>query len=528
MSSDSVWGSAPSEGFNPPQERAHYPEQPVAAPQPVPAPQPVVAPPTTRAEQRAAQSYTPTATPTPAVTPQPVAAPQPVPAPQPVTSDSTPGVAAFPAPEPVAFAASAGVETTAAPEEPTPPSQPAPLGTVKTAEVKRFSDAQLAAARVKFEHIIGVAAGMGVSDIHIVGDSPLRVQKSGAILTIDAIYVANEELLMFVEMYGKARGGAHELEHGRKGTVECMTQVGDVRLRMTFVREVHGYGCTSRIVPGDPPSIHGTVFEDNPIPERLVDITLNTRGGGLIIAEGPTGSGKTTLIAALLREVNDNLARHIYTIEDPIEFLHRSNKSLVTQREVGEHADSIPGALRTSLRYKPHIILVGELLDLETVKGAIEAANKGHLIFATSHASSAEEGVSALVNQFPGSEQKQIQVALSQALKAVVVQRLIPRIGGGLVPARELLLNTIPVALKIREGSFQQLSQAMKPTDNMYRFEMDLARLIYEGLVDVEDAKQFANDRKELFSNVDMYIREHGMDPSIRDKFTNEEKGIGR
>lgn len=534
MSSDSVWGSAPSEGFTPPQERAPHPEQPAVAPQPVPVPQPVVAPqpvatpPATRAEQRAAQSYAPAATPTPAVTPQPTQAPQPVSPPQPVGGGFAPGVATVPAPEPVASGAAPGVATTAGPTEPTPPSQPGPLTTVKTGEIKRFSDAQLEAARVKFEHIIGVAAGMGVSDIHIVGDSPLRVQKSGSILTIDAIYVANEELLMFVEMYGKARGGAHELEHGRKGTVECMTQVGDVRLRMTFVREVHGYGCTSRIVPGDPPSIHGTVFEDNPIPERLVDITLNTRGGGLIIAEGPTGSGKTTLIAALLREVNDNLARHIYTIEDPIEFLHRSNKSLVTQREVGEHAESIPGALRTSLRYKPHIILVGELLDLETVKGAIEAANKGHLIFATSHASSAEEGVSALVNQFPGSEQKQIQVALSQALKAVVVQRLIPRIGGGLVPARELLLNTIPVALKIREGSFQQLSQAMKPTDNMFKFENDLARLIHEGLVDVEDAKQFANDRKELFSNVAMFVREHGMDPSILDKFTEEERGITR
>jgi twitching motility protein PilT len=410
-----------------------------------------------------------------------------------------------------------------------PPQQVQPLQTVKVGEAAaRFTEAQLGGARVKFEHIIGVAAGMGVSDIHIVGDSPLRVQKAGAVVTIDGIYVTNQEILMFVEMYGKQRGGAHELEHGRKGTVECMTQVGDVRLRMTYVREVHGFGCTARIVPGDPPSIHSGVFEDNPIPQKLIDITMGTRGGGLIIAEGPTGSGKTTLIAALLREVNDNLERHIYTIEDPIEFLHRSNRSLVTQREVGEHAESIPSALRTSLRYKPHIILVGELLDLETVKGAIEAANKGHLIFATSHASSAEEGVSALVNQFPGSEQKQIQVALSQALKAVVVQRLIPRVGGGLVPARELLLNTIPVALKIREGSFQQLSQAMKPTDNMFKFENDLARLIHEGLVDVEDAKQFANDRKELYSNVDMYVREHGMDARVRELFTDDEKGIAR
>lgn len=429
------------------------------------------------------------------------------PAPAPTGQPVIPAQAAPAGVMPVEPAPQAAPPVEAAPVR-QPPSQPEPLKTVKATDVGQFTDAQLAAARSKFEHLVGIAAGMGVSDVHIVGDSPLRVQKSGAVVAVQEIHTSNQEILQFVELYGKSRGGAHELQHGRKGTVECMTQVGEIRLRMTFVREVHGYGCTARIVPGDPPRVTDAVFADNPIPDKLVELTLNTRGGGLIIAEGPTGSGKTTLIAALLNEVNETLDRHIYTIEDPIEFLHRSKRSLVTQREVGEHAESIPGALRTSLRYKPHIILVGELLDLETVKGAIEAANKGHLIFATSHASSAEEGVSALVNQFPGSEQKQIQVALSQALKAVVVQRLIPRVGGGLVPARELLLNTIPVALKIREGHFNQLSQAMKPLDGMFKFEHDLGKLMKAQLVTKTDAEQFANDHKELESQIEMLARE--------------------
>lgn len=480
MSSESVWGSPP---------------------QPTPVPQPVeqASAPLTRADARAAA-------PAPIIPPGPtvVQAPAPVPF-------SAPAGAPVPVPVPVPTTAAqpAAAPVSVAPQQATLPSQPQGLQTVKAgAQTKQFSDEQLTAARAKFEHIVGVAAAMGVSDIHVVGDSPLRVQKSGSIVTIDGIYVTNQELLQFAELYGKMRGGAHELEHGRKGTVECMTQVGDIRLRMTYLREVHGFGCTARIVPGDPPSIHGSVFEDNPIPERLVDIAMNTRGGGLVIAEGPTGSGKTTLIAALLNEVNFNLDRHIYTIEDPIEFLHTSRRSLVTQREVGEHAESIPGALRTSLRYKPHIILVGELLDLETVRGAIEAANKGHLIFATSHASSADEGVSALVNQFPGSEQKQIQVALSQALKAVVVQRLIPRVGGGLVPARELLLNDTAVASKIREGQFQQIAQALKPDKGMFKFENDLAILIRKGLVTLEDARQFANDPKELEAQLEVLERE--------------------
>ena len=507
MSSDSVWGSAPQTRAEQRRFQAPVPVEEqfggAFSPQPVVAPEPVYA-------QPVYEGY-----------PQPTAAPAPETYPQPTAAFEN----YLPQPQPVVSAPEGyPVESQQA-----PPAQPGPLQTQSRAAVtNRFSDKQLMESRIKFEHIIGIAAGMGVSDIHIVGDSPLRVQKSGAIETVDGIWITNEELLTFVEMYGKARGGAYELQHGRKGTVECMTQVGDIRLRMTFVREVHGYGCTSRIVPGDPPTVHGSVFEDNPVPERLIDITMTTRGGGLIIAEGPTGSGKTTLIAALLREVNDNLARHIYTIEDPIEFLHRTNKSLVTQREVGEHAESIPSALRTSLRYKPHVILVGEMLDLETVRGAIEAANKGHLIFATSHASSAEEGVSALVNQFPGSEQKQIQVALSQALKAVVVQRLVPRVGGGLVPARELLLNTIPVALKIRDGQFNQISSALKITDDMFKFEDDLARLVHEGKVDVEDAKQFANDRKELYAKLEMYVQNHGMDRDVLSSFTDVERGIAR
>lgn len=474
----------------PPPTRAEAREAAAQAAQANPAEQPPVAPPA------AYQGYPP---------PQgaPVAQPQPAPVQQPYAP--APQAAPQPAQVPVGQ-----MPVEAAPQaEPRPvPAQPEPLKTVKASDRGQFTDEQLSAARSKFEHLVGIAAGMGVSDVHIVGDSPLRVQKSGAVVAVPEIHTSNQEILQFVELYGKARGGSHELQHGRKGTVECMTQVGEIRLRMTFVREVHGFGCTARIVPGDPPRLTDAVFADNPIPEKLVELTLNTRGGGLIIAEGPTGSGKTTLIAALLNEVNETLDRHVYTIEDPIEFLHRSKRSLVTQREVGEHAESIPGALRTSLRYKPHIILVGELLDLETVKGAIEAANKGHLIFATSHASSAEEGVSALVNQFPGSEQKQIQVALSQALKAVVVQRLIPRIGGGLVPAREMMLNNIPVALKIREGHFNQISQAMKPLDGMFKFENDLAKLIRKELVKEEDARQFCNDITELESQLEILKRE--------------------
>ena len=341
----------------------------------------------------------------------------------------------------------------------------------------------------------------GVSDIHFVGNDlawPVKYGKPQK----SSIHITDETILSWAEVFGKSRGGAEALAHGPKGSVECMAVIGVsdadlVRLRMTFRRQASGYGMTLRIVPEIPPRLTDSVFHSNPVPQALIDLTLNSPSG-LILTCGPTGSGKTTLSAALLAEVNYTQNKHIYTAEDPIEFVHPSVMSLITQREIGEHADSFPNALKTALRSRPDIILVGELLDLETVRVAIEAANKGHLVFATSHASSAQEAVSSLVNQFPGSEQNQIATALAQALKAVVVQRLVPTKADKLVPARELLLNTIAISSKIRDQSFTMLSQALKPTDGMWTFEDDLAMLWAQGQITEEAAMKFSNDRKEL------------------------------
>jgi Tfp pilus assembly pilus retraction ATPase PilT len=153
-------------------------------------------------------------------------------------------------------------------------------------------------------------------------------------------------------------------------------------------------------------------------------------------------------------------------------------------------------------RSRPDVILIGELLDLETVRVAIEAANKGHLVFATSHASSAAEAVSGLISQFPGSEQNQIATALSQALTAVVVQRLVPTVNSRLVPARELLLNTISISAKIRDMAFSSLTQALKLREGMYTFEDELAMLWAKGLISAEMAYKFANDREEMKSKL--------------------------
>ncbi len=356
------------------------------------------------------------------------------------------------------------------------------------------------AVRRSFEQILRHLTADGVSDVHFEGNRVAWTVKYGRTIK-STVKVSDTDVLVWADLFGAARGGGSELLHGVAGTVEAMAVIGPVgaqlRLRMTFRRQVQGLGLTLRIVPEVPPRITDAIFHDNPIPEALVGITLSAPAG-LILFCGRTGSGKTTMNAALLAEVNNTQQKHIYTVEDPIEFVHTSDMSLVTQREIGTHADTFPHALRTSLRSRPNIILVGELLDLETVRVAIEAANKGHLVFATSHASSVEEAVSSLVSQFPGSEQNQVATALSQALKAIVVQRLVPTVDERLVPAREFMINNVAISSKIRDMQFTALTQALKPTDGMWTFEDDLTRLCVQGKITETAAYKECNDRRSL------------------------------
>jgi twitching motility protein PilT len=364
-------------------------------------------------------------------------------------------------------------------------------------------------AKLQFTQVLGRLLRPGVSDIHFEG-SRVAWPVVFSVPTRSDVRVSDADIYAWAEAFGQNRGGGRALIQGAAGTVECMgvVQFRDrkVRLRMTFRRQEQGLGLSVRIVPELPPRLTDAVFSDNPIPDALVSLTLHAPAG-LILFCGPTGSGKTTMNAALLAEVNATQQKHIYTVEDPIEFVHTSDQSVVSQREIGQHADTFPHALKTSLRSRPNIILVGELLDLETVRVAIEAANKGHLVFATSHASSASEAVSSLVSQFPGGEQNQVATALSQALRAVVVQRLVPTADKRVVPAREMLLNTVAIAAKIRDANYSSLSQMLKLTDGMWTFEDDLAALWAQGRITDETARRFCNDRDSLDQKLEYAAR---------------------
>ena len=244
------------------------------------------------------------------------------------------------------------------------------------------------------------------------------------------------------------------------------------------------------------------------IPEEIKNITelglpqqlasLMDASEGLILVTGPTGSGKSTTLASMIHTINQEKQAHIITIEDPIEFVHNNQRSLVSQREIDNHTKSFDNALRAALREDPDIILLGEMRDLETISLAITAAETGHLVFGTLHTNSAIKTIDRVIDVFPDTQQTQIRVMLSESLRGVVAQVLLPRAGGkGRVAAAEILVNTPAVANLIREGKSFQIASAMQTgrAHGMVTFEGAVQDLMQKGLVSKEDGTAFLRRR---------------------------------
>jgi twitching motility protein PilT len=221
---------------------------------------------------------------------------------------------------------------------------------------------------------------------------------------------------------------------------------------------------------------------------------------GLILVTGPTGSGKSTTLAAMIHKINSERAEHIITIEDPIEYTHRSKKSVIVQREVHYDTYSFSAALRSALREDPDVVLIGEMRDLETIASAITIAETGHLVFATLHTNSASQSIDRMIDVFPPHQQPQIRAQLSNILSAVVSQRLIPQIGGGRIAAAEILVATPAVRNIIREGKTHQLEAVIQTGTEFGMQSMDktLVNLIHNGTISYDDARMVAVDQDEL------------------------------
>jgi twitching motility protein PilT len=274
-------------------------------------------------------------------------------------------------------------------------------------------------------------------------------------------------------------------------------EAGNCRLRVNFFQDRIGPGFVCRVIPNQIPD-PDKLGLSAPI-RRLADLSK-----GLVLVTGPTGSGKSTTLAAILDLANQRRSDHILTIEDPIEFVHPRKNCLVNQREVGTHTESFKSGLRAALREDPDIVLVGEMRDLETIAIALETAITGHLVFGTMHTSSAIGTIDRIVDQFPADRQSQIRVMLADSLKASISQILLKKVGGGRIAAIESLFITPAIANLIREGKNYQITSAMQ-TGRAYGQKLmndSLMELIQGGLVEPMEAYMKCPDKESFMATL--------------------------
>ena len=269
---------------------------------------------------------------------------------------------------------------------------------------------------------------------------------------------------------------------------------GDVaRFRVNAFHERGKLAAAFRLIPNQIKSI-------NDLGMPSVVETFANFPRGLVLVTGPTGPGKSTTLAALLDKINREKAVHIITIEDPIEFTHKSHRSVVAQREVHYDTYSFSAALRSALREDPDVVLIGEMRDLETIQSAITIAETGHLVFATLHTNSAAQSIDRMVDVFPSHQQAQVRTQLSNILMAICAQRLVPAIGGGRVVAAEIMIADAAIRALIRDGKTHQIDNAIQTgaDKGMQTMDRTLAKLVQTGVITYDDAREYAVDINEL------------------------------
>lgn len=269
---------------------------------------------------------------------------------------------------------------------------------------------------------------------------------------------------------------------------------GDLgRFRVNAFHERGNLAAAFRLIPNEIPTLASLNMP--PVVSSFADFAQ-----GLVLVTGPTGSGKSTTLAALIDKINSERAEHILTIEDPIEFTHQSKRSLVVQREVHYDTYSFNAALRSALREDPDVVLIGEMRDLETISAAITIAETGHLVFGTLHTNSASQSIDRIVNVFPPHQQPQIKAQLGNVIQAICSQRLVPAIGGGRIAAAEILVATPAVRNIIREGKSHQLDSIIETgaKEGMQSMDHTLVKLIQTGQITYDEAKNYAVNLDEL------------------------------
>ncbi len=315
------------------------------------------------------------------------------------------------------------------------------------------------------------------SDLHLSSGEPPLLRVHGDLQRMEHAPLEPAAVLALAHSI-MSEGQRRQLESEHEVDFACeLPDVG--RFRVNVFIHSRGPGAVLRTIPTEIPQL-----ESMHLPPILSEVC--TRERGLVLVTGPTGSGKSTTLAAMVNLVNETWDAHILTVEDPIEFVHRPKRCLVNQREVGPHTHSFANALKSALREDPDVILIGELRDLETIALALTAAETGHLVFGTLHTSSAPKTIDRIIDAFPAAQQAQIRTMVSESLEAVIAQTLVKKKGGGRVAACEVLVGTPAVRNLIREAKLHQIPSMMQTgqRSGMQTLDMALADLVKRGLVE--------------------------------------------
>ena len=330
------------------------------------------------------------------------------------------------------------------------------------------------------------------SDLHFIAGEPPRARIYGelAILAPETLAASKVEAALQEIMAPKARD-----EFQRRDSADFAYSLETMaRFRVNVFRHVGGTGAVFRAIPSQAKTI-----ADLKMPPVIAQLCKQPQG--MILVTGKTGSGKSTTLAAMIDEINRNVAGHILTIEDPIEFVHKRQKCLISQREIGVHCPGFAAALHSALREDPDVILIGEMRDLETVSIAVTAAEMGILVMGTLHTNGAAQTVDRIVNSFPTDKQSHVRTMLSTSLRGVISQQLVPRKGEpGLLTALELLVNTPAVANLIRQGKLDQLENAMQGGGRVGMRTMDsaLKDLMDQGRISGKTAYEAALEKRKF------------------------------
>ncbi|MEA3212816.1 MAG: twitching motility protein PilT [Chthoniobacter sp.] len=337
-----------------------------------------------------------------------------------------------------------------------------------------------------------VLVNAGASDLHLGQGQPPKIRRHGEVVNIrEEPLTLDEMAYMMSEISGPERWQRYE----ETGDLDFAYEMDEhSRFRCNFLKQAHGYGCVFRLIP-----TKIMTLEQLGIPEVVKE--FGHMRGGLVLVTGPTGSGKSTTLAALIDYINSNFSRHIITVEEPIEFVHVNKRAIITQREVPENASSFPVGLKAALREDADIVLVGEMRDLETIQLALTAAETGLLVFGTLHTNNARKTVDRMIDVFPSDQQAQVRTMLASSLRGVVAQLLLKKAdGGGRLAVNEILVVNSAASAIIREGATQKLQDVIVGGKGQGMQFMDDAiwHVMQQGIVTPHEAYMKAIDKNRF------------------------------